>query len=101
MAVKKGSETTEQIRNRILDEVSNHPDLDGVDIRVFLHLFTRLNFEEFTHIPQIQISMALNRQKTHVSRSIKLLTELGLIVASDKGIRASEWRLNEKFGGKH
>jgi predicted transcriptional regulator len=100
MAVKKSSETTEQIRNRILDEVSYHPDLDGVDIRVFLYLFTRLNFEEFTHIPQIQISAALNRQKTHVSRSMKLLTQVGLIVPGDKGVRASEWRLNEKFGNK-
>jgi hypothetical protein len=100
MAVKKGSETTEQIRNRILDEVSNHPDLDGVDIRVFLHLFTRLNFDEFTHIPQIQISAALDRQKTHISRSVKLLTELGLIVPSEKGVRASEWKLNEKFANK-
>lgn len=100
MVVKKSSETTEQIRNRILDELPNHPDLDGVDIRVFIYLFTRLNFDEFKHIPQIKISVALNRQKTHISRSMKLLTELGFIIPSDKGIRGSEWKLNEKLGSK-
>ena len=100
MAVRYDSETTEQIRNKIIDRVVVHPDLDGMDIRVFLYLMVRLNFHDFIHVPQIEISVALNKQKTHISRAVRHLAELGLIVASDRGVRGSEWRLNEKFGSK-
>ncbi len=100
MAVRKDLETTEQIRSRILDRVATHPDLDGMDIRVFLYMAARLNFEEYIHIPQMEITIAMGKQKTHISRAVRHLAELGLIIASAKGTRYSEWRLNEKFGSK-
>src|SRR5580704_15985766 len=98
MAAKRGLQTSEQIRNRVNEAIAMDPDLDGVDLRVFLYLSSRVGFEDYIHVPQIELATVLGRHKTHISRAIRKLTENGVIVPSPKGARASEWRLNPDYG---
>jgi len=48
-------------------------ELDGVDLRVFLYLAARLNFEKCIPVPQLEIAEALGRRKEHISRSMAKL----------------------------
>ena len=74
------------------------PDLDGVDIRVFVYLSEKLSFESLTYHPQLELSVALGRRKEHISRAIRRLIEAGVLATGPKGTRASEWRLNPDYG---
>lgn len=98
MPVMRTQDGIEGIRRRINEAVAMDPDLDGVDLRVFLYLSARIDIEEFVHIPQLEMAMALGRRKEHISRSIRKLTERGLVISSPKGTRSSEWKLNQNYG---
>jgi hypothetical protein len=98
MAVKTVVRTAEQIRSMMHERLARDPELDGVDLRVFLYLSARVGFEEHLHIPQIELATALGRRKEQISRSIRKLVERGFILPSDEGSRASKWRLNPEFG---
>ena len=100
MAAKDNTETHENTRRLMYEAMATNLAMDGVDLRVFLYLCARLNFEEPIHVPQIKMAGELDRRKPHISRSIKKLAEEGVILPSDKGPRSSEWRLNPDYGGK-
>jgi predicted transcriptional regulator len=100
MAVKKIVRPAESIGQRLQQFVAAHPDLDGVDVRIYVYLSSLLNFDEYLHVRQITVALFLKRNKTHISRSFKKLTELGIIEHSEDGPRASEWRLSTKFESK-
>jgi len=73
--------------------------VDGVDLRVFLLLFSRLDFENFTRIEQREIAEALERHKAHVSRSIRKLKDKGILLeALPKVGRSARYLLNPTFG---
>jgi predicted transcriptional regulator len=95
---RKIPETREQTVNRLSRVVAMSLDLDGVDLRVFLYLIGSIGCDEFTHVPQMELATLLGRRKEHISRSIRKLTKAGVLLASPKGTRASEWRLNPDFG---
>ena len=78
--------------------VATSPDLDGVDLRVYLYLSAKLNFETPVHVPQVHLASVLERQKTHISRSLRKLVEVGVLIAGPNGTRASEWMLNPDYG---
>jgi hypothetical protein len=74
-------------------------ELDGVDLRVFLYLCARLDFENFTRIEQLDIAETLKRRKEHISRSIRKLKAKKIIIeASPKIGRSSAYLLNPKYG---
>jgi predicted transcriptional regulator len=98
MAVKKSSENLDETRSRICEAVAIHPDLDGVDLRVFLYLSAYVGFLEFVSVPQIQLATMLGRRKEHISRSIRKLTEAGILIPGPEGTRSSRWRLNPDYG---
>lgn len=99
MAVKRAAaETQEQIRDRVNQAVAMDPDLDGVDVRVYLYLSAKLNFESLTYHPQLELAIALGRRKEHISRAIRRLVEAGILIVGPKGTRASEWQLNPHYG---
>jgi hypothetical protein len=100
MAARQKTETQEQIRSRMNEAMATNLEMDGVDLRVFLYLSARLDFENYIHVPQIQMAIVLDRRKPHISRSIKKLTDEGLIIPGPKGSRSSEWRLNPDYRGK-
>jgi hypothetical protein len=98
MAAKKAVRNPEEVRTRIFQSVAMDPELDGVDLRVFLYLGTLLNFDEPVHHSQLELALCLGRRKEHISRAIRRLTEAGILVPGPEGNRASKWRLNPDYG---
>jgi hypothetical protein len=72
-------------------------EIDGIDVRTYLFLCSRLNFDTFTQIRQMEIWLELRRQQTHISRSIRKLTAKGFLIAGEKGTRGAEWKLNANY----
>ena len=85
---------------RIIGALSLDAELDGVDLRVYLYLFSRLDFNTFIPVPQTEIGEALGRRREHVSRSIRKLKEKELIFAGTKVDRSPSFRLNPSYGKK-
>jgi DNA-binding Lrp family transcriptional regulator len=84
---------------RMVGNLSLDPDLDGVDLRVFLYLFARLDFREYTLIEQRDIAQALGRRKEHISRSIRKLKAKEIIIEASPRIgRSPSYALNPKYG---
>jgi predicted transcriptional regulator len=77
--------------------LSKDDDLNGVDFRVFLYLSSRLDFEEFSCVPQTEIADSLRKDRTNVSRSIRKLKDRGVIIPGGKVGRSPEWRLNAEY----
>jgi hypothetical protein len=98
MGAKKVVESREEIRTRVCQSVAMDPDLDGVDLRVFLYLCTVLNFDEPLHHSQLELALCLGRRKEHISRAIRRLTEAGILLPGPQGNRASKWKLNPDYG---
>jgi CRP-like cAMP-binding protein len=72
-------------------------ELDGVDLRVFLYLSARLDFENFLQVPQLEIAEALGRRKEHITRSMAKLKAKGVVIAGPKVGRSAVWRLNPNY----
>jgi phage regulator Rha-like protein len=87
---------SEAQRRRMYEKLASDGELDGVDLRVFLYLSSRLNFDSPVHVPQMEIAKALGKQKTHISRSIKNLKAKKIIEEDDP--RSSAWQLNRDYG---
>lgn len=103
MAVKKAREkaqtkSEEELRQELNAFVAISRDLDGVDVRVYVYMSARLNFNEPVHVPQIEMATMLGRQQTHISRALRNLVAAGVLVAGPNGNRASEWMLNPDYG---
>jgi hypothetical protein len=96
-AIMGKSETELDVR-KIYRALALEDDLDGVDLRVFLYLFSSLDFRSFIPVPQLEVAEALAKQKAHVSRSIRKLKERGLIIAGPKVNRSPSFRLNPHYG---
>jgi predicted transcriptional regulator len=103
MAEKKATTTRqfmteETLRRRLNESIAMNLDLEGMDLRVFLYMSPRLNFEKPVHVPQIEIATGLGKQTTHISRAVRRLMEVGVLIAGPGGTRASEWMLNPDYG---
>ncbi|WP_225380891.1 winged helix DNA-binding protein, partial [Escherichia coli] len=57
-------------------------------------------YENFIQVAQADIAEKLEMQKTNVSRSIKGLINLGVIIEGPKIGRSKSYRLNPQFGWK-
>lgn len=75
-------------------------ELNGEELRVLLILLGSLDYENYIQIPQMDIVEALGMQKPNVSRAIKKLLEIGVILIGPKIGRSHSYRLNPKFGWK-
>jgi predicted transcriptional regulator len=73
-------------------------DFDGVDLRVFLYLTSRLDSENFLQVPQMEIAAALGRRKEHIARSMAKLKDRGVIISGPKVGRSAVWRINPDYG---
>lgn len=96
--VKAQSRSEEDLRRGLADFVAVCPDLDGVDVRVYVYLSGRLNFKEPLHVPQIEMAVTLGRQQTHISRSLRKLVAVGVLIPGPDGTRASKWMFNPDYG---
>lgn len=83
----------------MIRKLAMEQDLDGVDLRVFLYLFARLDFKMYTLIEQRAIAVALGRRKEHISRSIRKLKAKEIIIEATPRIgRSPSYVLNARYG---
>ncbi len=75
-------------------------DLRGEDLRVLLLLMARLDFENYINVVQLDIAKTLSMKKPNVSRSIKRLIALGVLLEGPKIGRSRTYRLNPNYGWK-
>lgn len=75
-------------------------ELAGRPTRVLLYLLARLDFENFIHVPQVEIGQALELRAPHVSTAVRLLEDKGILIRGPKVGRSFGWRLNPNFGWK-
>lgn len=74
--------------------------LTGEQFKVLMMLLASLDYENFIQVAQADIAEKLEMQKTNVSRSIKGLIDLGVIIEGPKIGRSKTYRLNPQFGWK-
>jgi hypothetical protein len=83
----------------MIRKLAMEDDLDGVDLRVFLYLFARLDFRLYTLVEQREIADALGRRKEHISRSIRKLKAKEIIIEATPRIgRSPSYALNPRYG---
>jgi hypothetical protein len=83
-----------------LEALAKDPDMTGQVYRVFLYLCSRLDFENYIQVPQIEICKELNIGKARVSDAIALLETKGVLLRGPKVGHSSVFRLNPTFGWK-
>jgi CTP-dependent riboflavin kinase len=83
-----------------LEEFAAREDVHGETFRVFIYLNARLDFDNLINVPQSEIAKALDMKQPNVSRAIKKLEELGIIIRGEKIGKISAWRLNPNAGWK-
>lgn len=74
--------------------------LTGEQFKVLMILLADLDYENYIQVAQADIAESLDMQKTNVSRSVKVLLELGVILLGPKIGRSHSYRLNPQFGWK-
>ena len=75
-------------------------ELNHDQMRVLMALLAELDYENYIQVAQIEIAEALKMQKSHVSRAVKNLIDLGVILEGPKIGRSKTYRLNPQFGWK-
>ncbi|EEB8093211.1 hypothetical protein GI007_24105 [Salmonella enterica] len=75
-------------------------ELNGEQFKVLMMLLAELDYENFIQVAQIEIAEEIGMQKTHVSRAIRNLIDLGIIFEGPKIGRSRSYRLNPEFGWK-
>lgn len=83
-----------------LNIIAEDKDIKGLDLRVFLKVCARLDFENWVYLPLKELSEELHIDKAHISRSIKLLVSKNILIKSSKIGRSYAYRLNPYFGWK-
>ena len=75
-------------------------ELTGEQFKVLMLMLADLDYENFIQIAQADIADALEMQKTHVSRAVRALLDVGVIFEGPKVGRSKTYRLNEQVGWK-
>ncbi len=70
------------------------------DFRVLHALLGRLDFENLIQVPQVEIANQLDMKRPNVSRSIKRLLGLGILLQGPKIGTSRTYRLNPNYGWK-
>jgi DNA-binding MarR family transcriptional regulator len=69
-------------------------------LRVLLYLMGRLDFENFIHVPQVDIARELEMQAPNVSAAVTALVRKGILVRGPKVGRVTTLRLADTLGWK-
>ena len=83
-----------------LVKLSKDKTVTGEQLRVLLFLMGKLDFENYIHVPQVDVARALEMQPSNVSRAIAALTAKGVLVRGPKLGRVVTYRLSSGFGWK-
>ena len=80
--------------------VARDRDMNFDMVRVWMEMLSRISFENWVTVPQIEIAASLGMQKTNVSRAIRKLIGKGLILKGPKIGRTSAYKLNSNYAWK-
>ena len=69
-------------------------NLTGEELRILLNLMSRLNFEAYVDVSQIEVARIMGLHKTRVSKAIKHLLELNILLSGPKNKQMKSYRLN-------
>ena len=77
--------------------------LTGEQLRVLLKLMSRLDYDNYIRVSQKELAAELGMKDTHISRAIRKLRELDVIVEAPRMGKYKLYRLNPRMGykGKH
>jgi len=78
-------------------EIAKDRDMTGESLRVLMHLFSVLDFENYIHHSQKDIAEALGMQRQHTSRAMRLLTSKKIILESPRIGNVKCYRLNPNY----
>jgi chromosome condensin MukBEF complex kleisin-like MukF subunit len=81
-------------------EMARDPELTLEPKNVLLYLFSRLDFENYIQVPQVEIADDLEMPKQNVNRAINLLVKKRILIRGPKVGRSSCYRLNPDYGWK-
>jgi len=81
----------------MIDKLSCDRRMTGERARVFLLLLCRCDWENWLYIQQAEIAKKSGLHPTQVSRSIRFLLEVGVIVKGPKMGGASAYKLNSHY----
>ena len=82
------------------EAIAKDRDLTDEHRRVLFYLLSRLDFDNYIQVAQVEIADALSMHKTHVNRAIKLLEGKSIIIRGPKVGRSSCFRLSPNLGWK-
>ncbi|EFC7717724.1 TPA: winged helix DNA-binding protein [Escherichia coli] len=74
--------------------------LTGEQFKVLMLMLADLDYQNFIQVAQADIAETLGMQKSHVSRAVRALLDIGVIFEGPKVGRSKTYRLNEQFGWK-
>lgn len=82
------------------EELAKDREITSEPRRVLDYMFSKLDFENFIQLSQIEIAKALGMHKSQVSESVKLLTTKKIVLEGPKVGRSKCYRLNNNYGWK-
>ena len=74
--------------------------LSGNDYKILFYLLSKLDFENYIHVSQAQMSKDLSILPPHITRSINSLIDTGAVIKGPKIGRGNTYILNPNFGWK-
>ena len=74
--------------------------LTGEQLRVLLKLMSRLDYDNYIRVSQKELAAELGMKDTHISRAIRKLRELDVIVEAPRMGKYKLYRLNPHIGQK-
>lgn len=72
----------------------------GETLKVLIHIWSKLDFENYILVKQADIATKLKMPKQNVSRAIKVLIDAGVIHAGPNVGQVKTYRLDPSFGFK-
>ena len=79
-------------------EIALDERIQGQDLRVFLVLLSKLDYENWLRVCQADLAAALGMTKGNTSRSIKRLIDAEILLEGPKVGTSKTYRLNPAYG---
>lgn len=82
-----------------IGELATDREMTGESLRLLMFLFSKMDFENYVYISQMEIAEELSIARSSVCRAMKLLVEKKVVIISGKGMN-KRYRLNPIYGWK-
>jgi len=69
-------------------------NLTGEELRILLNLMSRLNYDRYTQISQVELAQNMNLHKTRISKAIRRFLDLKIILKGPKFKQTKSYMLN-------